>query len=138
MAEQVAKQVAKQAVPHEARNAVNIERQFEHVTDLWSPRVVGRVNDQYVKLARVKGQFTWHSHEHEDELFLVMRGRLRIEFESGHVDIGPGEFYVVPRGVLHNPVADEECWILLVETVTTQHTGDVQSPLTKTIEQQLG
>ena len=84
------------------------------------------------------GQLAWHRHEDEDELFQVLRGRLRIQFEGGvETVLQAGEFCVVPRGVLHNPVADEECWIMLVETVTTKHTGDVETPRTKSIAQQL-
>jgi quercetin dioxygenase-like cupin family protein len=116
---------------------MNIEQQFDRVCELWSPRVIGRVNDQYVKIAKVRGEFTWHRHDDEDELFLVVRGRLRIQLEDGELELGPGDFHVVPKGVMHNPVADEECWVMLIETVTTKHTGDVTSPLTKTIEQQL-
>lgn len=118
--------------------AINLEAAFDGVTEHWSPRVVARVNDQYVKVAKVKGQLAWHKHDAEDELFQVVRGRLRIEFEGGgDVVLNEGEFCVVPKGVMHNPVADEECWIVLIETVTTQHTGDVVTPLTKSIEQQL-
>ena len=117
---------------------MNIEQQFENVTEYWSPRVIARVNDQYVKVAKLKGEFTWHRHDDEDEMFLVVRGRMKIQLEKSEVELGPGDFHVVPRGVLHNPVADEECWIMLIETVTTKHTGNVDSPLTKTIEQQLG
>lgn len=118
--------------------AINLEAAFDGVTEHWSPRVVARVNDQYVKVAKVKGQLAWHKHDAEDELFQVVRGRLRIEFEGGRdVVLNEGEFCVVPKGVMHNPVADEECWIVLIETVTTQHTGDVVTPLTKSIEQQL-
>ena len=73
----------------------------------------------------------------EDELFLIVRGRLRIQLEDGEVQLGPGQFVVVPRGVRHNPVADEECWIVLIETVTTKHTGDVEMPLTRSIAEQL-
>lgn len=119
------------------KTAVNIEHQLEQVTELWSPKVLGQVNDQYIKIAKAQGQLAWHKHDGEDELFLVVRGRLTLQFEDGQVELGPGEFYVVPKGVMHNPVADEECWIVLIETVTTKHTGDVQTPLTKTIEQQL-
>lgn len=111
---------------------------FERVTDYWSPKVVGRVNDQYVKVAKLKGEFVWHAHEAEDELFLVVRGRLRIEFEEGPVELGEGEFLVVPRGVRHNPVADEECWVALIETVSTRHTGEVADARTRSIEEQLG
>ncbi|WP_062117840.1 cupin domain-containing protein [Aureimonas sp. AU40] len=117
---------------------INLIAAFDAVTQHWSPKVVGRVNDQYVKLAKVLGELAWHRHDEEDELFLVVRGRLRIEFEGGAERVlEAGEFCVVPKGVLHNPVADEECWIVLIETVTTKHTGDVDTPLTKTIEQQL-
>jgi quercetin dioxygenase-like cupin family protein len=117
---------------------INLEAALDSVTEHWSPKVVGRVNDQYVKVAKLLGEIAWHSHADEDELFQVVRGRLRIQFEGGEeVVLNPGEFYVVPRGVLHNPIADEECWIVLIETVTTKHTGDVETPLSKSIEQQL-
>jgi quercetin dioxygenase-like cupin family protein len=117
---------------------VNIESRFEDVTELWSPKVIGRVNDQYVKIARVHGEFVWHAHEGEDELFLVIRGSLRIQLEDGEVTLGPGELVVVPRGVRHNPVAAEECWVMLIETVTTKHTGDVVTERTRSIEEQVG
>ena len=117
---------------------MNIEQQFVDVHDFWSPRVIGRVNDQYVKIAKLKGEFTWHKHDDEDEMFLVVKGRLKIQFEDGDVELGPGDFHIVPKGVRHNPVTDDECWVMLIETVTTKHTGDVISPLTRTIEQQLG
>ena len=104
----------------------------------WTPRVVGRVNDQYVKVAKLRGELTWHAHEAEDEMFLVVSGRLRIQLpDDQEVVLGPGQFHVVPRGMQHNPVADEECWLVLVETVTTKHTGDVETPLTRSIGQQL-
>jgi len=117
---------------------VNLLAALDGVTEHWSPKMVGRVNDQYVKVAKVHGQLAWHKHDDEDELFQVVRGRLRIQFEGGaETVLEAGEFYVVPRGVLHNPVADEECWIVLIETVTTKHTGDVGTPRTRSIEQQL-
>lgn len=118
--------------------SINLVAAFDGVTEHWSPKVVGRVNDQYVKVAKVRGQLTWHKHDDEDELFQVVRGRLRIQFEGGsETALEAGEFCIVPKGVMHNPVADEECWIVLVETVTTKHTGDVRTPLTRSIEQQL-
>lgn len=117
---------------------VNIESRFEEVTELWSPKVIGRVNDQYVKIARLQGEFVWHAHEGEDELFLVIRGSLCIQLEDGEVTLGPGELVVVPRGVRHNPMAAEECWVMLIETVTTKHTGDVVTERTRTIEEQVG
>ena len=117
---------------------VNIESRFEDVTELWSPKVIGRVNDQYVKIARLQGEFVWHAHEGEDELFLVIRGSMRIQLEDGDVTLGPGELVVVPRGVRHNPVAAEECWVMLIETVTTKHTGEVVTERTRSIEEQVG
>ena len=116
---------------------VNLTEALGGIDEYWSPKVVGRVNDQYVKVAKLKGQLAWHKHDDEDELFQVVRGRLVIQLENDEIVLNAGEFCVIPRGVMHNPVADEECWIVLVETVTTKHTGDVETPLTKTIEQQL-
>jgi mannose-6-phosphate isomerase-like protein (cupin superfamily) len=110
----------------------------EGLQEYWSPKVVAQVNDQFVKVAKLRGTLAWHSHANEDELFYVLRGRLRIEYEGGHhVDLPAGALHVVPRGRLHNPVAEEECLIALVETVTTQHTGDVETPLTRSIAEQL-
>lgn len=117
--------------------ATNITQQFARITDYWSPKVIGRVNDQYVKIAKVKGELAWHAHDAEDELFLVVRGQLVLQFEEREVTLGEGDFYVVPRGVRHNPVARAECWIVLIETVTTRHTGDESTPLTRSIEEQL-
>jgi len=118
--------------------AIDLKTAFDAVTEYWSPKVVAQVNDQYVKVAKVKGELVWHSHAGEDELFYVVRGSLRIEYEGGQaVHLPEGSMHVVPRGVLHNPVAKEECWIVLIEPVTTKHTGDVESPLTKSLAQQL-
>lgn len=104
----------------------------------WSPKVVAQVNDQYVKVAKLHGSLVWHRHEGEDELFYVLRGNLRIEYEGGRtVHLKPGSLHVVPKGILHNPVAEEDCLIALIETVTTKHTGDVNTPMTRSIEQQL-
>ncbi|HEY1742741.1 MAG TPA: cupin domain-containing protein [Granulicella sp.] len=117
--------------------SVNFLQALEQITEHWSPRVVGRVNDQYVKVAKVQGQLAWHKHDFEDEMFLVVYGRLILQFEDKEVVLNPGDFYVVPKGTMHNPVAEEECGIVLIETVTTQHTGDVVTPLTRSIEEQL-
>jgi len=117
---------------------INPVAALDEVAEHWSPKVVGRVNDQYVKVAKLLGEFVWHRHDDEDELFQVMRGRLRIQFEDGaETVLQAGEFCIVPRGVLHNPVADEECWIMLIETVTTRHTGSVETPRTRSIAEQL-
>lgn len=117
---------------------VSMMHELQQVTEYWSPRVVGQVNDQFVKVAKLKGSLTWHKHDDEDELFYVLKGRLVIEYEDDQVVLNEGDFHVVRKGMMHNPVADEECWIALVETVTTRHTGDLIIDKTKTIEQQLG
>jgi mannose-6-phosphate isomerase-like protein (cupin superfamily) len=105
--------------------------------ELWSPRVVAELDDTYVKVAKVHGELAWHSHDNEDELFFVLKGRLRIEMESGSVDLEQGEMFVVPKGTRHNPVAEEECHILLIERKSTQHTGDVKTEKTRSLEEQL-
>ena len=118
--------------------AVNLFKELELVDDHWSPRIIGQVNDQYIKVAKLKGALTWHKHDEEDELFYVLRGQLIIEYESDRVVLNQGDIHVVPKGTMHNPIAEDECWIALIETVTTKHTGDVVTDRTKSIEQQLG
>jgi len=107
------------------------------LTEYWSPRVIGEVDDSYVKVAKVHGSLAWHSHENEDELFLVLKGHLRIEMESETVELNEGEMFVVPRGVRHNPIAQDECHILLIERKTTLHTGDVKTEKTRSLTEQL-
>lgn len=107
------------------------------LTEFWSPRVIAEVDDAYVKVAKVKGALAWHSHENEDELFFILKGRLRMEMEQGTVELKEGEMFVVPKGVRHNPVADEECHILLIERKSTLHTGDVVTEKTRSIAEQL-
>ncbi len=119
-------------------NVVNLIAELENVHDYWSPRIVGRVNDQYIKVSKLKGQLVWHKHDNEDELFYVLKGSLAIEYEDGKAELNEGDFHVVPKGKMHNPVAEEECWIALIETVTTAHTGDVMTDKTKTVKQQFG
>lgn len=117
----------------------DVAAELEKVTEHWTPRVVGRVNDQYVKVAKLLGELVWHAHQNEDEMFLVVSGRLRIQLEGEReVVLDPGQFYVVPKGVRHNPVADEEVQIVLIETVTTAHTGDVTMERTVPIDRQIG
>jgi len=119
---------------------ISLERAASQLQELWSPRILGQVNDQFIKVARVQGEFPWHAHAHEDELFLVLRGELRIgrsDADGGPVHLRPGEFFIVPRGVRHNTSAIEETWIALIETTTTQHTGEEQTPLTRSIAEQL-
>jgi mannose-6-phosphate isomerase-like protein (cupin superfamily) len=115
----------------------DLETEFARLTDFWSPRVVARVNDQYVKVAKLQGEFVWHAHADEDELFMIVRGRLVMQLEDGEVTLGPGQCLVVPRAVRHNPMAAEECWVVLVEPVATKHTGDVVTERTRSIDEQL-
>ena len=107
------------------------------LTELWSPRVVGEVDDAFVKVAKVHGALAWHSHDDEDELFYILKGHLRIEMESGAVELDEGEMFVVPKGVRHNPVAENECHILLIEKKTTLHTGDLKTDQTRSLADQL-
>jgi mannose-6-phosphate isomerase-like protein (cupin superfamily) len=104
---------------------VNLEAKFALIADHWIPKLVGTVNDAVVKLVKVRGEFLWNHHEREDELFLVVRGRLTMKLRDGEIALGPGECLVVPRGVEHLPVADEETWVLLVEPATTLNTGNI-------------
>lgn len=117
---------------------IDLKKEAEKLTEYWSPKVLGQVNDQYVKVAKLKGELTWHKHDLEDELFLILAGSLRIEYEDHFVDLNAGEFHVVPRGRMHNPTCDGECLIALIETTTTQHTGDLVIGKTKSLAEQLG
>ena len=109
---------------------INLAQKLALFTEHWQPRVLGDVNDSQVKLAKLKGEFVWHRHEAEDELFLVVRGRLLLKFRDGEVALGPGELVIVSRGVEHLPVAEEETEVLLVEPRTTLNTGNVRNERT--------
>lgn len=109
---------------------VNLASKFALFSEAWSPKVVGELNGQHVKLAKLRGPFVWHHHEAEDELFLVVRGRLRMELRDKTVELEPGEFLIVPKGVEHRPVADEEVEVLLFEPVSTLNTGNVRNERT--------
>ncbi len=104
---------------------VNLREQFERIPELWSPRIAGDVNEACVKLARLHGEFVWHHHEVEDELFLVVRGELLLRLRDGELRLAEGEMAIVPRGVEHLPVAENECWVLLVEPRSTLNTGNL-------------
>lgn len=109
---------------------INLTDKLSQFDEHWSPRIVAELNGQHVKLAKVKGAFVWHHHEHEDELFYVLKGRLTIEFRDDSIELGPGECLVVPRGVEHRPVAEEEAHILMFEPAGTLNTGNVRSERT--------
>ena len=109
---------------------VSLARKLALFDERWSPKIVGEVNDCLVKLVKFQGEFVWHKHDAEDELFLVLKGRLQMRFRDGEVALDPGELIIVPRGVEHLPVADEECHVLLFEPRTTLNTGDVRNERT--------
>jgi mannose-6-phosphate isomerase-like protein (cupin superfamily) len=107
---------------------VNLAAKFAQISEHWRPKVVGALNGQEVKLVKFRGEFIWHRHEHEDELFLGVRGRFRVEFRDHVVQVGPGELVIVPRGVEHRTAADEEVEVLLFEPAATRNTGNVEHP----------
>jgi len=109
---------------------VNIREKLALFSDHWNPRVVGELNGQHVKVVKFQGEFVWHDHAAEDELFLVMRGSFRIDFRDRSVTLNEGDFIIVPRGVEHRPVAEHEVEVLLFEPAQIKHTGDVESELT--------
>lgn len=104
-------------------NRVNLTEKLALFSSQWDPKIIAELNGQHVKLVKIQGEFVWHSHEHEDELFLVVRGNFRMELRDRHVDLKEGELLVVPRGVEHRPVAEHECSILLFEPASTVNTG---------------
>src|SRR5437899_2536873 len=109
---------------------VNLREKLALFSSHWSPKVAGELNGQLVKLVKFQGEFVWHHHEHEDEMFLVVKGRFRMELRDRHIWLEEGEFLIVPHGVEHRPVADEEAWIVLFEPATTLNTGNVQNERT--------
>lgn len=116
-------------------NKINLRDKLSLIEDHWNPRIAAELNGQYVKLVKFQGPFTWHHHENEDELFMVVKGRFRMEYRDAGADesvwLEEGEMIVVPRGVEHRPVADEECEVLLFEPVSTLNTGNTENELTR-------
>ena len=110
---------------------INIQQKLSLFNDHWNPRVVGELNGQHVKLVKFKGEFVWHKHDHEDEMFLVLSGGFNMEFRDKVVTLNENEFLIVPRGVEHRPVAEEEVAVLLFEPVSTLNTGDILNDLTR-------
>ena len=108
---------------------VNIGDKFQKFSDQWSPKIAGELNGQYVKLVKVEGEFVWHKHDHEDELFLVVQGAIDIHFRDRVAHINEGEFFIVPKGVEHKPVAEREAYVLLLEPKSTDQTGGEKSDL---------
>lgn len=112
-------------------NKVPLLQKFDVVTEYWSPKIVGELNGQQVKLAKFMGEFIWHHHEHEDEAFFVMKGSFQMEFRDKVVELNEGEMIIVPRGVEHRPVAEKEVWVMLFEPASTLNTGNVVDEKTK-------
>ena len=111
-------------------SVINIQEKFKLFSDLWSPKKVGELNGQQILLAKVKGEFVFHKHEFEDELFIVIKGTLEIELRDKTITLKEGEFYIVPKGVEHKPIAKEEVHIVLFEPLSIKHTGDVVANIT--------
>lgn len=118
--------------------AINLKEEFSKIEKFFSPKIIGEVNDQFVKLTKIRGEeVPWHTHENEDELFYVIKGSLVMELENQPLfGMKEGDLFIVKKGVNHRVSSQQECWIMLVETKTTKHTGNVQSAITRTIEEQ--
>jgi mannose-6-phosphate isomerase-like protein (cupin superfamily) len=112
---------------------VNLEKKLEMFSELWSPKIVARFNGHDVMVVKVRGEFVWHSHPDADDFFLVLKGNLTIQMRDGDVQLGPGDLYVVPKGVEHRPVAEEEVHMLLIEPAGTPNTGDVRTAALKEV-----
>ena len=109
---------------------VNLLEKFGLFQDQYHPKIVGDLNDHQVKLVKLQGEFVWHHHENEDELFLIVMGSMRMGLRTGDIDLAEGEFFIVPKGVEHKPSASQECWVVLIEPATTLNTGNVRSDRT--------
>lgn len=112
-------------------NKVSLAEKFPLFSEYWSPKIAGELNGQHVKLAKFKGEFVWHKHDEEDEMFFVVNGTLKIEFRDKTIILNKDEFLIVPKGVEHKPVAENEVWVMLFEPATTLNTGNVENELTK-------
>jgi mannose-6-phosphate isomerase-like protein (cupin superfamily) len=114
--------------------AINLTNKLSLFDDYWSPRIIAQMNDYHLKLAKIQGEFIWHSHPDTDEVFIVIKGEMRIEFRDYHTKLSEGDLCVVPRGIEHKPVAKDECQIMLIEPIGTVNTGDAAGDRTKTEE----
>ncbi len=112
---------------------VNLDQKFSLFSEHWSPKIVGELNGQHVKLAKLKGEFVWHKHDEEDELFFVVKGSFKMEYRDRTVVVNENEFLIVPKGVEHKPLAEEEVWVMLFEPASTLNTGNIESDLTKNV-----
>ncbi|MFL2983509.1 MAG: cupin domain-containing protein [Candidatus Neomarinimicrobiota bacterium] len=110
---------------------INIREKFKFFSEHWSPKVIAELNDYQFKIAKIKGRFIWHSHDETDEVFIVIKGKMQLEFRKGMIELGEGEMYVVPKGIDHRPFAHEECEIMLIEPKGVVNTGEVVNDLTR-------
>lgn len=124
-------------MPHRSSEVVSPKALASGLQELFSPRVIAAVDDTYIKVVRAHGSLAWHTHENEDEAFLVLKGHLSIEMDDRTVELDEGDLFVVKKGVRHNPIAQDECHLLLIERASTQHTGDIITAKTRSIEDQL-
>jgi mannose-6-phosphate isomerase-like protein (cupin superfamily) len=111
-------------------NKINVAEKFSRINEMWNPKILGEVNDSYIKAVKFIGEFVWHHHDNEDEMFMVISGKLRMKFRDREEIVGPGEFIIVPRGVEHLPVSDQETQVLLFEPKSTLNTGNVRNERT--------
>lgn len=114
-----------------AMKKVDINEKLSMINDYWNPRIVGELNGQHLKLVKMKGEFVWHKHDNEDELFLVIDGKLKIEFRDKTIELDKNEFIIIPKGIEHRPLAEEEVSVMLFEPVTTLNTGDIRNEFTR-------
>lgn len=117
-------------IKKQVMTAINLQEKFNLFNDHWNPKIIGELNGQAIKLAKVKGEFVWHNHRDEDELFFIIKGTLKIEFAEKTIVLNEGEMLIVPKAVEHRPIADEEVLLMLFEPIDTRHTGDVKHELT--------
>ncbi|MBU6996553.1 MAG: cupin domain-containing protein [Theionarchaea archaeon] len=111
-------------------NRITLQGKLDLIHEFWTPKIIAELNGQYVKLAKAKGEMVWHSHQDEDELFLVIRGKLTIELRDREINLTEGDIFIVPKGIEHRPIAREEAHILLFEPIETKHTGNIRSTMT--------
>ena len=127
-------------INHFRRNmnkVIKFSNNIKQLREYWSPRILAEANDQYIKIAKVKGEFVWHKHNNEEEFFFLLKGSLTIEMQEGTVILHEGDGFVVPKNTLHRPIAKKECWIMLIEPKSTKHTGEEITPLTRDISDQI-
>ncbi|MBL1421745.1 MAG: cupin domain-containing protein [Alphaproteobacteria bacterium] len=115
---------------------INLNEAYSSVTAQWTPKILAQVNDQYVKIAKIQNEFVWHKHDDSDELFFIVKGELKMQYEGRDVMLKQGDIHVVPKGVMHNPYAQNECYVMFIETTDTAHTGDVVTDRTIAVEDQ--